>query len=659
MSRFSVFQRGVVAPEKGGNWGLSTSLAGKQNYTPGVTAPELFKQFQETPGFQKGRTVEVEPLPFDRFENAKSKERKFVGGKNPVEQEAGSKTMTPPPLLAAKLKEQGYQNLVNKAYDDFGPRSFDPSPERLYAQLVAIETARRQSLDVELTREINGEIVDNFRQWLLKRGAREDHVRAGWWPTVKDHGKDVPDPNPPKFITSGGTLSDHPSVRAYLDSFVEARVAYERDLLMMRMEARNGDMQDWSIDKLWKYYKFGVLGLKPDAEFEALYDKTVPPSPEEIAKLPSALPPASSGAGPVPGDDPDPEPSQLDQMRQKVYQDMEATIAQQAEIQQQQLAQLEMQREQGLERDAAVARENERVKKFLEEQEAAVKREREAAQERLNLQQQQIAAQQQQIQQLTQMLKAMPIPAPPPSAEVVPPPAELPPPAQATVAPALPPPIRPEKRPNPSADPGAKRTVVAEPEPPLSIPSDVPRTFAPGVKPPEKEAPVEPFDPIVQLPENPPEPESAAIKRIGAEGEVPSGKKPTKHGDVPTLPPGTPETYAAGKPAPSPPKKEEPERFDPIQLPEEAKKEEAAKPPKKKGVSLELGNVPHPDPTIQAAHSDHVNQWLEKNFTADERAIIVNDPVLLRFVQGANLSIDATKHLVREAIGKAKGKRKK
>lgn len=295
MSGFSVFNRMAApapAPQTGGNWGLALDVAGK------AQAPNnrpLFTNFQATPAFQNGRVVDVEPLPFDHLEKPSDKEKKFRGGTNPVEHEAGIKEMTPPAHIAIKLKNRAYDNLALAAYNQHGPGALVPSPELLQAQLTAIETARRQSLDIELTREINGEIVDNFRQWLLKKGSREDHVRAGWWPTVTVRGRQVPDPKVPKFIEAGGALSDHPSVRAYLDSFVVARVNYERDLVMMRLEASHGAMQDWSIDKLWKYYKFGVLGLKPDAEVDEIMDNVVP-APIGTASVHSAALPAPGPA---------------------------------------------------------------------------------------------------------------------------------------------------------------------------------------------------------------------------------------------------------------------------------------------------------------------------------------------------------------------------
>ena len=347
MSGFSVFNRVAApapAPQRGGNWGLSTDLAGR------AEAPNnrpLFTNFQATPAFQGGRVVDVEPLPFDHLEKPGDKEKKYHGGTNPVQRESEINEMTPPAHLSIELKNRAYDNLVLAAYNQHGPGALIPSPELLQAQLTAIATARRQSLDIELTRQINGEIVDNFRQWLLKKGSREDHVRAGWWPTITNRaGVKVPDPKVPKFLQAGGALSDHPSVRAYLDSFVNARVDYERDLVMMRLEASHGAMQDWSIDKLWRYYKFGVLGLKPDAEIDEIMDNVVPPPVGTVPQHSAALPPSGLASSAMAVDSVGTYAGQLDEATamsltqlNEQAQDAAALQAEQVELQKQLLQQ--------------------------------------------------------------------------------------------------------------------------------------------------------------------------------------------------------------------------------------------------------------------------------------------------------------------------------
>lgn len=284
MSGFGVFNRtaGIRPAQANGHWGIALDKQGK--VLPPDNAP-LFTNFQPTPVTDNKTTAE--PLPFDRHERADRKQQKYAGGTNPVMQEGGQPIMTPPPHLAIKMKNRAYENLVLDAYNKYAATH----PERYEAEIQAIATARRQDLDTELSREINGEIVDNFRQWLLKRGSPYDHMRAGWWPSKKIGGIVQPDPTPPKFIKSGGTLSEHPSVLAYLDSFIVSRVDYEADLVNMKLEASHGAMQGWSIDQLWKYYKFVVLGLTPDADLEAVLDKVnIPPlggpPPPRTAALP-------------------------------------------------------------------------------------------------------------------------------------------------------------------------------------------------------------------------------------------------------------------------------------------------------------------------------------------------------------------------------------
>lgn len=297
MSGFSVFSRNVVTKGNGrpnGYWGLA-----RDSDTGTPLAPNdqpLFTNFQPTPTqWDPASNTAIEPLPFDKHEDPKLKTKKYAFGTNPIQEEDKLKSFVPPPNLAAKLKDRAYQNMIDEAY-----RKYQRQPERLGPELLAIITARRQNLDRNLTREVSAEVVDNFRQWLIKKGDVRDHVRAGWWPAKKVGRGWVPDPTPPKFIQSGGALSDDPSVTAYIDSFVLKRVEYEQDLLTMKLEASHGKMQTWNIDQLWKYYKYVVLGLIPDAEYDNLLN-TINPGPP-APYVPPGAPPPPPGAVPAPDD---------------------------------------------------------------------------------------------------------------------------------------------------------------------------------------------------------------------------------------------------------------------------------------------------------------------------------------------------------------------
>lgn len=299
MSGFSVFSRNAVT--KGNNrpngyWGLARDSATGKPLAP--NDQPLFTNFQPTPTqWDPASNTAVEPLPYDKHEDPKLKTQKYAFGTNPIEQEDKLKNFVPPPNLAAKLKDRAYQNMIDEAY-----RKYQHNPERLGPELLAIITARRQHLDRNITREVSTEVVDNFRQWLMKKGDVRDHVRAGWWPAKKVGPTTwIPDPNPPKFIKLGGALSDDPSVTAYLDSFVLKRVEYEQDLLTMKLEASHGKMQTWNIDQLWKYYKYVVLGLIPDVEYDNLLNTINPGPPSYVGPAGPAHPPPP-GAGPAPDD---------------------------------------------------------------------------------------------------------------------------------------------------------------------------------------------------------------------------------------------------------------------------------------------------------------------------------------------------------------------
>jgi hypothetical protein len=217
------------------------------------------------------------PLQLLQGDNAQTGRyaKKFDGPVNPVAEEGKEKKMVPTPNVMAAAKANVYDTLIARA----------SSP----AEIAAIEVARRQDLDKNVSEQVTDQVITNFRLWLLKSGRKEDHVRAGWWP-VKD-GRPVA--ATPKFLQAGGCLSNHPSVHAYIDQFVDAAHEFEKSMLMMDVEARGGAMQNWPIEKLWAFYKFRVLGMAPDTELDLMFPASARPAPG--TSLPSLL---AAGATP-------------------------------------------------------------------------------------------------------------------------------------------------------------------------------------------------------------------------------------------------------------------------------------------------------------------------------------------------------------------------
>ncbi len=199
--------------------------------------------------------------------------RKFKGPKDPLAAEAHAKTISAPPQVAHHMKQQIYQQMMANA-----------SP----AEALAIEIARKQDYDKQVTAEIDEQFAKSFQNWILKRGRREDHIRAGWW--------DAKDKKVPKFLSSGGLLSSHPSVKAYVEDFVLSRPQFEQKLVEMKMEALTAGVEDWPIDKLYLYYKYVVRGLEiDDAD---LYVHCAPAAPPPVAGLPPPVRRAAAGLPP-------------------------------------------------------------------------------------------------------------------------------------------------------------------------------------------------------------------------------------------------------------------------------------------------------------------------------------------------------------------------
>ena len=92
--------------------------------------------------------------------------RKFATPQSPIDAERGKTKIEAPPQVMANYKRQVYDDMLSRAAS---------AEERL-----AIEIARKQYVDQHITAQVNEEFSKSFQNWILKRGRREDHVRAGW-----------------------------------------------------------------------------------------------------------------------------------------------------------------------------------------------------------------------------------------------------------------------------------------------------------------------------------------------------------------------------------------------------------------------------------------------------------------------------------------------
>ncbi len=708
MSGFSVFQRaGVAKPaQQNGHWGLALGPTGKA--LPPDNAP-FFGRFQPTP--VSDNNPSAEPLPFNRHEKAEDKQKKYHRGVNPVEAEAGEKLMTPPPHLATKLKQRAYENLVLDAYNKYAAAY----PERYEAEITAIATARRQDLDTELTREVNGEIVDNFRQWLIKKGNPEEHMKAGWWPSKKVRGVDVPDPKPPKFIQAGGCLSDHPSVHAYLDSFVNARVDYERDLVMMKLEASHGEMQDWSIDRLWRYYKFVVLGLTPDADFDALLSNiNILPMGQQPPRT-AALPVAPAPVGPAVSSA-QPDAAQLAgiQMSQQMLEQQAIMIdAMRTSLSEQAALRAEL--------SSAQRADEERHRQNMAYREQKMRMRAEAAgvpapppppepaaeDPRVGALAAQLAQSQQQVQELTNAMREI-IQAEQERARAtvqpLPPAVEDPRVAQLqsalnatvqaanehvasiqqTVQPVLE--AQSQQIAALAAQVAAQATVQPSPPAPATVqpaPTVQPPIPVPTVQPAEMEHTPSPLASNATVQPAPMEaartvqPAATAVKRKDAEAELEEERLPNVKSrmvtpDQPTVQPAhttTPPAPTVQSTATTVPKKgislktgqapQDPRYNETLSNARHVAPTVQPSPDAPSLATVQSANTTSPATTVQPASSAvlSVDAWLDANFSADDVALAKRDPQLIRFLMAANRSSVAVKEKVRHAIERERGMR--
>lgn len=183
--------------------------------------------------------------------------QKFHTPANPLKKEDGHEEMRPTDNVLVGLKERLYQSMIADVM------ASEMDQQRRAAKLQAIATARLQNLDQCVTAEVTDQFIQDFRDWLVKKGRCVDHYRAGWWPD-DGTGTETPQKALPKFIASGGTLNGHPSVKHYVERFIVSRADFERDMVLMRAQVKSGAFRNWDINQFWKYYKYVVRGLVPD-----------------------------------------------------------------------------------------------------------------------------------------------------------------------------------------------------------------------------------------------------------------------------------------------------------------------------------------------------------------------------------------------------------
>lgn len=182
---------------------------------------------------------------------------KYRAPKNPLKAEDQLQEMRPTDNVLAGMKDRWYQAMIADVM------SSEADVQQRQAKLSAITTARLQNLDQIVTGEVTDQFIQDFRDWLCKKGRKVDHLRAGWWPADPAN-PTQPQKEIPNIIASGGVLSDHPSVKHYVNRFIINRADFERDLVIMRLRAQSGAFLKWDINTLWKYYKYVVRGLVPD-----------------------------------------------------------------------------------------------------------------------------------------------------------------------------------------------------------------------------------------------------------------------------------------------------------------------------------------------------------------------------------------------------------
>jgi hypothetical protein len=155
----------------------------------------------------------------------------------------------PAHLRKAAVEEEVQQQQLN-IFNDMA------NGDRL-ADAKLLTYAKREAKEelANIERKIDQKFVSDFTEWL--RGAKdahtaEEHHKAGWNPD-----------------TINGPISDHPSVKSFLDQHYERRLEFTKKLAEMKLrggrmntDSRKG--KGMTIDDAWKYYKYVVRNMPQD-----------------------------------------------------------------------------------------------------------------------------------------------------------------------------------------------------------------------------------------------------------------------------------------------------------------------------------------------------------------------------------------------------------
>jgi len=239
----------------------------------------------QVPAEQVFRSVRGEDVrsPLSQLDGGAQRQRrwtKFQTFRNPIEEEPGLTTMQPTDNVLA-----GAEAAYLRADTGIG-KGKRISDEAAYKQ--ALVAADAKSAYKRYNTRAKDQISSDFRNWLLARGSRDDVDRYDEFEKASD-----------QELYGKGPLSRHKTVLDYIDSHVDARIAFERDLTILKARYEQfGSLLDASIEQCWMYYKFVVRGMQPTNEDIAHYVEaqtmSVSPLPGTPARVPGASPgPAS------------------------------------------------------------------------------------------------------------------------------------------------------------------------------------------------------------------------------------------------------------------------------------------------------------------------------------------------------------------------------
>jgi len=171
---------------------------------------------------------------------------KWPASENPIRTERKRRDIKGPDALVSRMKDDRLLKMIDAEPSESGRAA-------LFQQLYA--NAGKGVED-----SINANIKRDFEEWILGKAPAIDYTKAGLWP------EDMQE-KPPWL--KRGILSSHPSVIDYFDRRIDAKYGFVSDLVKMRerMQAAEPGVQP-SLDDLWLYYKYVVLGLPLEAEVD-------------------------------------------------------------------------------------------------------------------------------------------------------------------------------------------------------------------------------------------------------------------------------------------------------------------------------------------------------------------------------------------------------